>query len=387
MLFLSFYSFRGYLMKNFSLFSIFFCFALALSLITYSPVSAGVLGDGAHRLVDLQADITADNAGNGFDDVDPDDGGWDWVLTTSDTEHSSSASPENIFGVTAEGVLAGYNSEGGIRLAIGLIDTYMGYEGNPEIDSGTDFAFLCHLSDLTGDPYYADLSKQRWDTKMALYGGADSLAILIRDSRHSQNWDGLIPWDIGLLIEGAVKLHEYFPGQGYMADAIDMADIIYNDLMGDPGYYDMYDDSTNAYYFGLEGIVLSFGLTEVYLGVAKNAVTILMQSQNEDGSWPWNAEYPEADVQGTAYVVMCFGILDLPYQGINNKAQAGSDYLVSVQHENGGWDVYEGDEYPEVDGECLRAISYYPPDSKQEGSGFTGPRIYSPYPPVHPSSF
>ena len=48
------------------------------------PLSAAsVANKGGHRLCDLQADITEDNAGNGLSDNDPDDGGWDWYLDPS----------------------------------------------------------------------------------------------------------------------------------------------------------------------------------------------------------------------------------------------------------------------------------------------------------------
>ena len=94
------------------------------------------------------------------------------------------------------------------------------------------------------------------------------------------------------------------------------------------------------YTFGLEGIMTSFGLTGVYIPQEADAILLLIDTQNEDGSWPWSEEYPDADIQATAYVVMGFGMLDLFYHFINNMAQAGPDYLMSIQHPNGGWDNY-----------------------------------------------
>ena len=344
---------------------------IAFSLLTFSFAVADLMSDGGNRLVDLQADITADNAGNGLYDIDPDDGGWDWEILPSETEHSENPSPENLFGVTGDGVLASFQDGGGIRLAISLVDSYYGISGNPDIDSGTDFGFLCRLSDLTGDSSYAKLAKERWDTKMALYGGADSLAILIKESRHSSGYDGLIPWDIGLYIKDGLKLQEYFPGQGYLSDAIDMADVIYGDLTSEEPYFDMYDGYEWFYTFGLEGIVSSFGLLGIYYDYAFNSGVILLENQNIDGGWGWNEEYPESDAQATAYVVMSFGMLDVPYRPVNNAAQAGSDYLASIQAANGGWDLF-GYEYPEVDGECLRAMSFYSPTLNLSQHGSSG---------------
>jgi hypothetical protein len=209
---------------------------------------------------------------------------------------------------------------------------------------------------------------------MAGYGGADSLAIVIRDSRHSQGWDGLIPWDIGLYVESAMELQDYFPGQGYLSDAIDMADVVYGDLTSPTPYFDMDNDTLPAYYLGLEGVVVCFGLTDIYTSYAMDAGRRLILAQNLDGSWPWNQNYLDPDIQTTAYVLMGFGMLDLPHDVVSTAGQAGSDYLVSVQDTNGGWDNW-GYEYPEVDGECLRAISYYPPTLGQSGSGNEAARI------------
>jgi len=344
---------------------------IAFSLFVFSHAVADVMSDGGNRLVNLQADITGDNAGNGLHDIDPDDGGWDWEIFPSETGHSANPSPENLFGVTGDGVLASFQSGGSIRLAISLVDTYYGINANPDIDSGTDFGFLCRLSDLTGDSSYAKLARERWDTKMALYGGADSLAILIKESRHSYGYDGLIPWDIGLYIKDGLELQRYFPGQGYLSDAIDMADVIYGDLTSEEPYFDMYDGYEWFYTFGLEGIVSSFGLLGIYNNYAWNAGLILLENQNTDGGWGWNEEYPESDVQATAYVVMSFGMLNVPYKIVNNAAKAGSNYLASIQETNGGWDL-SGYEYPEVDGECLRAIFFYPPTLNLSGHGSSG---------------
>src|SRR6187399_2421080 len=52
-----------------------------------SPL-ATELALGRERLCRLQADIIGDGAGNGLEDDDPDDGGWDFTLDTSASEHS-----------------------------------------------------------------------------------------------------------------------------------------------------------------------------------------------------------------------------------------------------------------------------------------------------------
>jgi len=340
-----------------------------LALLLPAPATAGVLGDGANRLVQLQADITGDNAGNGLNDIDPDDGGWDWTLLPADSAHSAVSSPENLYGATAGGLLEAFIAEGGIRTAIGLLDTWSGILANPNVHVGADYAFLVRLSRLTGDATYATEARPRWDTRIAGSGGADSLAMEIRDSRHAQGWDALIPWDIGLHIESAMELESYFPGQGYLTDAVDMAGIVYGDITSPTPYFDMDNDTLPAYYLGLEGVLVSFGLTDVYTSYAMDAGRRLILAQNPNGSWPWSQPYLQPNLQTTAYVLMGFGMLNLPYGVVDRAAQAGSAYLVSMQRPNGGWSSV-GTEYPEVDGECLRAISYYPP-----ALGLSDPRI------------
>src|SRR5262249_41853022 len=67
------------------------------------PFSGGravrhAIGAAAARIAALQADTIGDNAHNGLVDSDPDDSGWDFIISPSATQHSPAKSPTNLFG-------------------------------------------------------------------------------------------------------------------------------------------------------------------------------------------------------------------------------------------------------------------------------------------------
>src|SRR5262249_22493662 len=150
-----------------------------------------------------------------------DDGGWDFDIPVDTTEHSATQSPENTYGVTAFGVLAPYIASHGRdpRLLMGALDTYLGIERRPEIDSGPDFPFLIHLSSATGNTGFRELARARYDAKVAQFGSAQKLGESVRDARGRSGNDGLIPFDLGWYVLAALSLEITFPGHGYFSDA------------------------------------------------------------------------------------------------------------------------------------------------------------------------
>ena len=90
----------------------------------------------------LKQDITEDNAGNGppFDstDIDPDDGGWDWVLASPTFTHSAAASPTNIFGATAIGLYYAYLETSDASYMTAMDDVAAQMAIDPTIDSAAD---------------------------------------------------------------------------------------------------------------------------------------------------------------------------------------------------------------------------------------------------------
>lgn len=317
----------------------------------------------ADRLVALQADITEDNAGNGSPDSDAQDGGWNWIIADTATGYvGTGPSSENLYGVTALCILAAHKINPKASYLTSMVDAYTGMNARPAVDSGPDMPFLVELSKITGNSAYASLAKARYDAKVTSYGDYNSdsqvdakdLAEKIRDVRHTQGLDGLIPWDIHLFIEAALALHQYFPGQGYDQDAVDMVDVVYNDMTGSPGYFDPTDSTENSYILGLAGGIEGFVKTGKHIVGSVSAHSLkntLLSYQEATGEWkePTDPTDYLTTVQTTAYAVMA-----LMECGKLGAARKGAEWLISEQNSNGGWSG--SDECPEIDSEAAQAI-------------------------------
>jgi hypothetical protein len=329
------------------------------------------LSNGAKRLIRLQADITEDNAANGALDVDLEDGGWDWQIDSTITSHSGSASPTNIYGATAGGVLGAYVVLSGkpyppaLSTWTALEDVYTGTLADPTIDSGGDFPFLVKLSEKTGDSKYANLAKSRYDAKKTYYGSAKAWAVAIVNGR-GVNGDGVIPWDINLLAVGASKLNDYFPGQGYDADADTFAQVIYEDIYNNnPGYFDETNQSEWWWTMGIAGTLEAFTVSGTHPTERDQLATTLLNYQNDGvsktpkGAWDWSDDYTGGDYQTTAYAIMAL----MAYGGTQAKSACidGVNWLVSEQRANGNWYWDGWYEFPEEEGEVLWAISLLVP--------------------------
>ncbi len=329
------------------------------------------LSNGAKRLVRLQADITEDNAGNNDPDADLEDGGWDWQIDSTITAHSNSASPTNTYGATAGGVLGAYMALSGkpyppaLSTWTALEDVYTGTLADPTIDSGGDFPFLVKLSEKTGDSKYANLAKSRYDAKKTYYGSAKAWADTIVNAR-GINGDGVIPWDINLLTVGASKLNDYFPGQGYDADADTFAQVIYEDIYNNnPGYFDETNRSEWWWTMGIAGALEAFTVSGTHPTERDQLATTLLSYQNDGvsktpkGAWDWSDDYTGGDYQTTAYAIMAL----MAYGGTQAKSACidGINWLVSEQRANGNWYWDGWYEFPEEEGEVLWAISLLVP--------------------------
>jgi hypothetical protein len=331
------------------------------------------LSEGSKHLVKLQADITEDNAGNGAIDVDLEDGGWDWAIDSTITAHSGSASPTNTYGATAGGVLGTYITLGGkayppsLSTYTALEDAYAGMLADLAIDSGADFPFLVRLSEKTGDSKYANLAKARYDAKNALWGGSKAWADSIFAGRSGQGLqNGIIPWDVNQLAVGAAKLNDYFPGQGYDADADTFAQSIYDDIYNNnPGYFDETDTTEWWWTLGIAGALEAFTVSGTHPTERDQLATTLLNYQNDGitktpkGAWDWNNTYTGGDYQTTAYVIMAL----MAYGTAQAKSACieGVNWLVGDQRANGGW-YWDGyNEYTEEVGEVVWAISLLVP--------------------------
>jgi hypothetical protein len=346
---------------------------LCLAASAWNPARAdGEIELAALRLAALQADVEpGDNAGNGPDliDLDPEDGGWDWFITTGTTEHSASPSPTNTYGITAMGAIRafvrGTPDPRFFRTAL-IAEQAMDAAGH---DRNPDFAFRVFLSKLSADPTYAETARALWIAKMGSFGGAQAYGEYVRDVRESQGIGAIYPWDVMWAVVSGFFLEKRFPGEGFRSDALALAFVIFADTQGVDPVFDIGDPTQSYHTIGLTGLIISFRLMRQYDAVRAQAYDALLATQNLDGGFNWNATYTDSDPQVTAYAVLAASLLKGDPRSLP-AARAGSNWLATLQKPNGGFELYppSGDEVTEVDSEILLAFSFIPPTDSLAGS-------------------
>jgi hypothetical protein len=328
--------------------------------------------DGADYLRFAQSDITEDNAVNGDPDIDQEDGGWDWVLTSPVFNHSSSSSPKNIYGATAQGLLYAYLKTGNSTYKIALDDAANYMISDVNIRSAADLIFLMLYDDLpsVANTTYQDAAKVKYDGRITTYGNATAFAEYIRDVRYSQGYgNGIIAWDIGAWARAAAMLHDRYPGNGYDTDADDIAEVIWQDSFnGTPGYFNISSDNgwdpnyTNVDYWwytlGITGLIDAFNFADVHSSDITTLTAILLNCQYPSGafSFSYGANIGDEDWQSTAYTVLSLAMLDQDFYQ-SNINDAGS-WIASTQDVSGGWVYGGGNHYPEIGGENTAALYF-----------------------------
>ncbi len=320
-----------------------------------------VLQLGGNRLCDLQADITEDNASNGNPDNDPQDGGWDWEI--GQNSHSSQPSPQNTYGEIGYGLWAAQHSPANSsRFAVALQDTVEGIKNRSEVDSPPDFAFLILFSLSTEQGELQDIARERYDAKLQQYGGGTSgLINYIRQVRYSSNAEGLIPYDLGHLVLSAWALDFAFPLRGYSQHARQYGAAVAEEI-GPQGNFNIEDASELYYIQGLAWAAMAIswsGADRQQLSVIHNK---LLQLQQADGYWYWNADFPRASVQATAAAVQGLA-LAFPHRLVAlGSAIRGSQWLAGQQQlGTGGWLSDSGAENPMVNSQVMSALFFVPP--------------------------
>ena len=328
---------------------------------------------GADYIKHTQSDITEDNAGNGNPDIDPEDGGWDWVLTAPIFNHSASASPKNIYGVTALSLYYAYLKVNDPSYKIAMDDAAGIIITDADIRASPDLVFLMFYDDLpevTGTSYQFS-AKTKYDARITQYGSAQAFAEYIRDVRASQGYEnGIIAWDISGWARVAAMLDDRYPAQGYDADADAIAEVLWQDSFNDnPGYFDIIEDQgwdptyTNKnfwwYSLGITGLINAFLFSDTHTTLIPSLVTILLDCQYDEGGFSssYGAHPDDEDWQATAYSVISLGLYDqVTYQPRINNA---CEWLVETQDsDSGGWVYSDGDHYPEVGAECTTALYF-----------------------------
>jgi hypothetical protein len=262
------------------------------------------------------------------------EGTWYWYV-------GSTYNATNLTGVTALGLLEAYRDakdpaylDSAIDAA-GFIQAHLGVDATgtqywPRL-TAPDVIFLHRLSQVTGDSSYAARATSEWNNLKVSYPTAASLDTLFRTiSRRSA-------WDIAFFLEAA-----YLSGDMTWAD--DAAAILAN--TSDTFYY-----GTDTWWYALNVAASIRSLVGCgYAGQYNDAIVELLNSlvglaDDETGVGGW--------VQDTAYAVLAFSTVG---GSANRFANDLGRWLANQQQANGGWLEPDGDEYPEADGEALRAL-------------------------------
>ena len=287
------------------------------------------------------------------------DGGWEWMNPDTNPNHGI-PSPATTLGVTCQGILDCFQIGAQSRCLKACESAYDAIWVNSKDPSpskhrvrGPDIGFMVALSQATGITEYADFAKARWISARAEFGGgsATSFAEFIRDIRKSQNLPAIISWDINLYIQSLLALESYFPGQGFAAEAKEMAEVIYTSLYVAPVDFDITDDTLNEFWNGISGAMEAFEMTDLHLEESEALITQLMGGQEDDGHWPGIVD--GSDLQTTAYA--CLALMNVEE---DRPVVSAMNFIVTNQLANGGW-LYDGGENTEVTSEVMQAIYHF----------------------------
>ena len=262
------------------------------------------------------------------------EGTWYWYV-------GSTGNATNLTGVTALGLLEAFNDvkdaaylDAAVQAAA-FIQAHLGVGATGTQyhvrTTAPDIVFLHKLSETTGDDSYAIRANQEWANLTSFWPAADDLDAFFRTINRPSIWD------IAFFLEAA-----YLSGDTTWAD--DAAAILAN--ISDTFYY---TDTTWWYALNLAGAVRALvgcGYFEQYSEEVIALLTWLIGMVDEDigvGGW----------VQDTAYAVMAFNSVG---GSARQYANSLGRWLAGAQEASDGW-LEDGDEYPEVDGEAVRALS------------------------------
>jgi len=332
-----------------------------------SPAVRRAIAGGAARLTALQADTTGDNAGNGLNDIDPDDGGWDFTIAASATGHTAAPSPTNLFGETGLGAWAAVDSRiSGPRVLVTALDAGTGMQRNPDIDSPPDFVFGVLLAELADNPGFAEIARQHYDAKLVTFGRAVGLGTTIRDVRHAGHEDGLIAYDLGWLILSAVALDSVFPNAGYDTDANTYAGIVVDDLTSATPRFDFRDPTEGFYVTGLAWSQVAsaqLGARALFRQVRNQ----LLDEQHADGAWGDSAAHPADDLQSTAYALQTLALTDRSTPRSRRAERRAAGFLVRAQAASGGWSDATNVELPLVDADIVLGLMLSQTEAGEDG--------------------
>ena len=304
---------------------------------TYAGTEKDVIVAAADRLLDLQSTT---------------DYGWDWIITGL-TGHSINPSSDNLYGVTAHGLLDAYEATGDSKYYLAAEDVAdhitaiapgeAEFYRDDKYIASFDFRFLMRFGSD-----YAEYVSDAW---------AYQIGTPLKTSDTSETYSFTTAQDVfdamtaryGTVVGFAVwqasdfGLAAYEMGDTAWAEA--MAGIVANNLASMTG----------------EGVAVGAGKALELFSVVNPegayddeiADLVTKLGEDQDASGYWDYEQSEGAPQDTAYAVM--GLVSVGETGISKK---GALWLIENQEANGGW-LTESVEISEVNSEAIQAIVAY----------------------------
>lgn len=262
------------------------------------------------------------------------EGTWYWIVGTP-------GNATNLTGVTALGLLEAFSDVkdqaylDAAQDAADFIRAHLGAGAtgtqHHTRTTAPDIIFLHRLSEVTGDDLYAARADLEWDNLTALWPTAGDLDTLFRTiGRRSA-------WDIAFFLEAAFLSDDTTWANQAAAILADTTDVFY------------YGGDTWWYALNLAGVVRALVGCGYYSQYPDqvidllNELIVLVDADNGVDGW----------VQDSAYAVLALNTVGGAARAYANNL---GRWLARQQQDNGGW--MEGEyEYPEVDGEAVRALS------------------------------
>jgi hypothetical protein len=275
----------------------------------------------ADRLVELQR-------------TDPDwQGTWYWYV-------GSTYNATNLTGVTALGLLEAFRDVkdpaylDSAKEAADFIMTHLGIGATGAQynvrTTAPDIVFLHKLSDVTGDEAFKVRAVNEWNNIKSYYPTAAALDTIFRSLPRRSSWD------IAFYCEAA-----YLSGDAAWANTA--AEILANTV--DTFYYGLDNDFYALNVSAAIRALIGCGYYAQYPEKINELFSWLIAMTDTDlgvGSY----------IQDTAYAVLAFNTVGGGARAYSNDL---ARWLTSKIRANGGW-LEGGDEYPEINGEALRAL-------------------------------
>lgn len=300
-----------------------FCLVFANISIAASNARMPAIRIGADHLINLQRD----------------DAGWEgtWFWYVGNAYNAT-----NLTGTTALGILEAFKDTKdsayleSAKQAASFCMTHLGIGATSPPPyhvrwTAPDVVFVHYLGQAIGDELYTQRATEEWENVTSTYPTAGDLDTLFRNINRPSTWD------IAFFLEAA-----YLSGDTTWAD--EAAAIIAN--TGDTFYY---TDATWWYALNLAGSIralINCGYASQYQDqIIELLYKLIALCDSENGI--------DGYIQDTAYAIIALNAIGGPAR---SYANALGRWLASQQEEDGGWDE-AGYEYPEIDGEAVRALA------------------------------